>query len=236
MGNLKKAEKQEVVINIIIWSAIWGIFEATVGYLLHLISFAYSWLIWYPAACFFMMNVYRKNGRISSVFFVALLSAAVKMLNLLLPGRIDKVINPAVSIVLEAIAMVAIVYSANYLLRGKNKGPFSKALMVLGMNSTWRLLYALYLFFLVPEWIRDISVISSTAKFIPFFITQNLISSVIVFIGYQLIAYIIKPLEFIERRLNTLFRRSARRTLPILPPALAALALCINIALQFILR
>lgn len=236
MSNAEKAERNAVIYNIIIWGAIWGIFEATVGYLLHIVSFGYTWVIWYPVACFFMTNVYRKTGKISSVYLIGFLCAAIKMLNLFLPGRVDKVINPAVSILFEALAMATVVFAANHLLRGKNKSPFAKAIMALCMNTGWRLLFALYLLFLVPGWIRDISVVSSAAKFIPFFITQNLITTVLIYIGYQYKTYIFKQLKFIERRLWTRLDAVPSRTVPILQPALAVLLLCVNIALQFILK
>ena len=237
MGNAEKAERQSVVINIVFGGAIWGIFEATVGYLMHLVSFGYSWLIWYPVACFFMTNVYRKTGRISAVFFVGLLCAAIKMLNLILPGRIDKIINPAISIVFEALALATVVFAADRLLGDKYKNPFTKALIALSMNTGWRLFYSLYLLFLVPGWIRDVSVVSSAAKFIPFFITQNLITTALIFIGYQFISYILKPLDIIERRLsNWRHDTMPNRAKPILQSSLAAILLCANIALQFMLQ
>ncbi|MPN09750.1 hypothetical protein SDC9_157042 [bioreactor metagenome] len=155
MVNFENKNRFSILINIVVWGAIWGIFEATAGYLLHLVSFGYSWLIWYPIACFFMANVYRKTGKLSSVFFIGLLCAAIKMLNLFLPGRIDKVINPAISIVFEAFAMVTVVFAANRILDGKHKSPLVKALMALSMNTGWRLLFALYLLFLVEGYHRS---------------------------------------------------------------------------------
>jgi len=91
-----KTERYSFVLNIIVWGSLWGIFEATVGYLLHLVPFNYGYLVWYPVACFFMANIYRKTSRVSSLFYIGLLSAAIKLINLLFPVRIDKVINPAV--------------------------------------------------------------------------------------------------------------------------------------------
>lgn len=235
MGNIKKTESQAVFYNIIIWGAVWGIFEATAGYFLHQISFGYSWLIWYPVACFFMTNVYRKTGMLTSVVFVGLLCAAIKMLNLFLPGRIDRVLNPSISIVFEAITLAAIAYAVNHLLRGKKKSPLIKVLMALGMNTGWRVLYVLYLLFLVPDWIREVSVISTMSRFIPFFITQNLITSALIFIGYQYVAYILGPLQSLEHRLSTRLGK-VNGEAPILQPAVAAFLLCINIVLQFLLK
>lgn len=235
MGNIKKTESQAVFYNIIIWGAVWGIFEATAGYFLHQISFSYSWLIWYPVACFFLANVYRKTGRLTAAVCAGLLCAAIKMLNLFLPGRIDKVLNPAISIIFEAITLAAFAYAVNHLLKGKKKSPLIKALMALGMNTGWRLLYVLFLLFLVPDWIREVSVISTMSKFVPFFITQNLLTTAIVFIGYQYATYIFRPMQSIEHRLSTRIGNVSRGA-SVIQPAVAAVLLCTNIVLQFLLK
>jgi hypothetical protein len=232
----KERNGYSLILNIIVWGALWGIFEATVGYLLHLASFGYSWIIWYPFACFFLMNTYRKTGRISAVFYVGLLCASIKMLNLFLPGRIDKVISPAISIVFESLAMAAIVFLADLFMRGKHKNPFIKALVAFSMNTGWRLLFVLYLLFLVPGWIRDVSVISSPEKFIPFFVTQNLITSALIFIGYLSKAVVLKPIELAENRLSGWLQTVPKQAVPIMQTGLASLLLLANIALQFLLK
>ncbi|GEM_PF-433013 len=234
MKKNNKSEQYGIFLTILSWGALWGIFEATADYLLHAVSFDYSWLIWYPAACFFMSNVYRKTGKISSICFIGLLCAAIKLLNLFLPGRIDKVINPAVSIVFEALAMAAVVFAVNRL--AKRKNPFVKAIAALATNTGWRVLYILYLLFLVPAWIRDVSVISSVDKFILFFVAQNLITSAIIFIGYQFKPYLLKPVEFLENRIEKINEKKQYRTSVILHAGITALLLCTNVVLQMILK
>ena len=236
MVNVEKTERYSVLVIIVIWGTLWGIFEATVGYLLHSVAFGYSWIIWYPAACFFMAAVYRETGRISSILYIGLLCAAIKMLNLILPGRIDRVINPAISIVFEALAMSVVVFVTRRLSGVKHKNPIIKALVAFSMNMGWRLLYVLYLLFLVPDWIKDISVVSSTSKFIPFFITQNLITTALIFIGYQFMSYIFRPFERIETVLSNRFDKLPRRAVPILQTTMAVLLLSVNVVLQFMLK
>ena len=221
------------IFSVLIWGALWGIFEATAGYLLHTVSFGYSWLIWYPAACFFMANVYRNTRRISSICYVGLLCAAVKLFNLLLPGRIDRVLNPAVSILAEALAMAAVVFAVNRFAVRENT--FVKALWALATNTGWRVLYILYLLFFVPAWIRDISVIGSRDLFISFFIMQNLITSAIIYIGYQLKTFILKPPDLLEHRYSIGLDLSSRSA-AVLKTGIAALLLCTNIALQMVLK
>ena len=236
MDNENKTDKYSVFLNIIVWGAMWGIFEATVGYLLHGLSFGYSWLIWYPAVCFFMANVYRKTKKVSSILFIGLLCASIKMLNLFLPGRIDKVINPAISIAFEALVAAAVVFAAKCLFKEKRKNLFTKALIALTMNTGWRILYILYLLFLVPNWIRDISVISSAEKFIPFFITQNLITTILIFTGYQFKYYIFKPVDITEHNLLKLSNIIPSRAMLFIQTGLAALILFTNIVLQLMLK
>ena len=236
MVNMDKTERYSVLVNIVMLGTIWGIFEATVGYLLHLASFGYSWIIWYPVACFFMANVYRKTGRFSSIFYIGFICAAIKMLNLFLPGRIDRVVNPAISIVFEALAMTAVVFMARRLLGEKRKNPVIKAVMAFSMNTGWRLLYSLYLLFLVPDWIKDVSVVSSASKFISFFITQNLITTALIFIGYQFASYFFRPIENLEYRLANRFDKVPSRMILILQTGIAALLLSVNVVLQLILK
>ncbi len=232
----KAASKKGIfALNIILWGALWGIFEATLGYLLHSISFGYSWLVWYPAACFFMANAYRKTGRVSSIVFVGLLSAGVKLFNLLLPGRIDRVLNPAVSIVFEALSMAAVLLAARRIVE-QGKSPLVKAGIALAMNTGWRLMYLLYLLFLVPDWMREISVLSSAEKFLSFFVTQNLVTGMLVFIGYLLKSRLFKPLEGLEHRIAKRFGALPKRPVVFLQAGAAAIALGTDIALQLALK
>ncbi|WP_444644341.1 hypothetical protein ACRQU7_05455 [Caproiciproducens sp. R1] len=233
MNGQEKTKGFSVLFNVIVWGTTWGIFEATVGYLLHMLPVNISWLLWYPVACFFMGNVYRKTGSVSAILMVGALCASIKMLNLFLPGRIDKVLNPAVSIVFEAMAMAAVLFTVNKLSEEKHRNPFVKALAALTMNTGWRLLYIFYLLFLVPDWIREVSVISSMDKFISFFVAQNLITSLILFIGYQFKHDIFRPIEAVERKMGKTGSKIPTHSVPALKAATEAILICINIALQF---
>lgn len=236
MSDKRKAPWHVTILTIIVWGTLWGMFEATIGYLLHRVSFGYSWVIWYPVACYFMSNVYRKTGRVSSIAYTGLLCAAMKLLNLFLPGRIDRVVNPALSIVFESVALAGMVLVVKGLRKEKQNSPSIKALAALMMNTGWRALFAFYLLFLVPDWIRDISVISSVEKFTPFFITQNLITSALIFMGYQWKQAVIKPVIIVENHLSNRFRAIPKRAVPMLQASLATLMLCANVALQLLLQ
>ena len=225
------------VLTILLWGSLWGLFEAIFGYLLHLLPFSIGWLIWVPVACFFMSNVYRKTGRISSILLIGLLCSCIKLTNLFLPGRVDRVLNPAVSILLEATALAITVYVAERFAE-RHEGtpsPLGKATLAVGMNTGWRLLYALYLLILVPNWMREISVISSMEKFIPFFITQNLMTSTLLFLGYSNKRLLFRPIEQGERAISSLREVIPANWLPLYQTGAVMLLLCLNVTLAFLL-
>lgn len=217
-----KALSKNPVLTALAWASLWGIFEATAGYLLHLISFGLGWLIWYPAAFFFLSAVRRQTGRAWPAALSGLLCATVKMLNLLLPGSIDKVLNPAMSIIFEALAFTCAAFILSRAFKGRGE-PFAGALAILLSNTAWRALYALYLRFCVPTWMCEISVISSPQKSAEFFLTQNLITSLITIAGCLLAKYLFKrfkPTVKKPSRLNPHVKTAAVLVLPLIHAAL----------------
>ncbi|MCK9479524.1 MAG: hypothetical protein M0R40_08525 [Firmicutes bacterium] len=236
MKTENKSKLLSAVINIVFWGAIWGVFEATVGYALHAVSFGYGWLIWYPAACFFLANVYRKTKSPSAVFLAGLLCASVKMLNLLSPIRIDKVINPAISIVFEALAIGLVIHLTKRFFNGKRNHIAAKTVVVLAMNTFWRLMYILYILLLVPSWMRDISVISNADKFVKFFVVENFATSLILFAAYQYASPILKPVKNAEKKLSSLLTKFSSRKVFAFKSALAVLTLCLYIVFTLALQ
>jgi hypothetical protein len=224
-----------MLLTVLIWGGLWGIFEATVGYLLHMLPFSIGWLVWYPVACFFMLNVYRKTRQRSSIILIGSLAACIKLFNLLLPGSIDRVLNPSVSIVFEALSMTTVIWAVNHLFANRKRGFFINALAAISMNTIWRGFYILYLLFLVPNWIREISVISSSQAFIKFFIVHNLASSLILVLGSVIFKYILIPIKSLEQKLTILFSGLSRGRVLGVKIALAVLLLGSNIALELLL-
>ncbi|MGI6004175.1 MAG: hypothetical protein ACOX88_01970 [Christensenellales bacterium] len=202
MEQVQRSGPCSMLFTIFTWGGLWGIFEATVGYLLHLLPFSIGWLIWYPVACFFMFQVYRKTQRTEAIVLVGLLSASIKLLNLFLPGRIDRVLNPAVSIVFEALAMAAVFLMIKHFFTKRERGLLIKAFTVLCMNTGWRAIYALYLLFLVPGWMREVSVISSTEALITFFLIHNFFTSVLLFAASLISKYIQRPVKDLENKVS----------------------------------
>jgi hypothetical protein len=89
------------------FGALWGIAEATLGYLLHLLPFtvpivSLSGAVMFPIGFFFMYSALRTSSEASSILLTAVVAAAVKAATLLVPGVTFLFVrNPMVAILLE---------------------------------------------------------------------------------------------------------------------------------------
>jgi len=162
-----------VLRSVLFWGLAWGAFEATIGFVLHQLPFAIGAYVWFPAAYFFMDRTYQKTGRRCAVVWTALLSASLKMLNLFWAIRSDYVINPAVSIVLESLAMVGVL---SFTREGKTSF-WQIAWKVSATNALWRLGYTLYAAALVPAWMREVSVVRDAGALLSFVGHEHVLSS-----------------------------------------------------------
>lgn len=167
------------ITTIIFWGSLWGLVEATVGHVLHIIPFKIGWMMWFPIAFYFMNKVHTITNMKGSVMYAALLAALIKLIDLFAPIRIDYVINPAISIIFEGLAIfITLGLFEKYNI-------FNNKVYAIVINSSWRLMYIIYVLFL-PSFLRDISPISGLQPFIKFFFIENLVTSLIVFAYIQL--------------------------------------------------
>ena len=157
----------------IFYGAVWGIVEATLGYLIHLTKMS-STIILCPLAFFFMNQVYKSTGKIKSIFFISIMSASIKLLDLFTNVRIDKVINPAISILLEGAVFAIMIYIFQKNDLKKN----TKIISVFVMNTLWRMAYCIYLFF-SPRFIYEYSILVSTQNVYDFLIVKNIQTSLV---------------------------------------------------------
>jgi len=95
------------------WGALWGIAEATLGYVLHIAAAAIPGLpgfVMFPAAFYFMAKAYRIDNETKNVLIVAMIAAMIKLTGILVPGNISiLVLNPVLSILMEGLAVFLVV-------------------------------------------------------------------------------------------------------------------------------
>lgn len=161
---------------IVFWGAVWGIAEATLGHMLHVMDFNIGWLVWFPLAFYFMSRAYKETGKTGAILYTSLIASAIKLINLLMPVRIDKVINPAISILLEGtvLFLLAMVNERNRFISKY------KLFHVAAASFGWRVLYSVYAMFM-PQWMKSISPIRGIAPFLKFFLYEGAVGGSLIF-------------------------------------------------------
>ncbi|EKQ52836.1 MULTISPECIES: hypothetical protein [unclassified Clostridium] len=159
--------------TIVFWGSLWGIIEVTLGYLLHKINFSFGWCIWFPLAFYFMDKIYRKTGKVQYILYGAIVTSAIKLTNLFIEVRIDKVINPAISILFEAIALL-VIYKV---IEKKNKK--IGIIEILIVNVFWRCLYSIYIF-IMPSSFLAISPLAGLDSFLRFILLESSVNAIFI--------------------------------------------------------
>lgn len=116
----KKKSILNVVLTVVFFGAIWGLLEATIGYILHWLPSMVSGLVMFPIGAALMYAAYRNSDKKSVIIYVGLIAVAIKAINLLMPlppAGPMKVINPMISIVIQAL----VVFGLSFLYERKTK-------------------------------------------------------------------------------------------------------------------
>jgi hypothetical protein len=176
------------IYTVIFWGAVWGLAEATLGYVLHMFSLNIGWLFWFPLAFFFMDRVYIQTKNPNSILWISFISASIKLIDFLLPTSIDRIINPTVSILLEG----SIVFAVVKITEAKKDFFGYEFLKAFTASIGWRLLYIVYILFM-PLFFYNISPLRAPDTLLWFLIFESIINSIIIY------AYI-KLKDMINRR------------------------------------
>ncbi len=108
----KVMNNKRTIFTILFFGGLWGIIEATLGYLVHFLPTGFPGMIMFPIAFYFMYSSYKNTNKQSAVFFTALVAGIIKLSDLFIPLKSTmSAINPAVSIVLESLIVFAFIKS-----------------------------------------------------------------------------------------------------------------------------
>ncbi|MBN2605377.1 MAG: hypothetical protein JXR62_06130 [Bacilli bacterium] len=106
----------KLLVQIIFFGAIWGIFEATIGHYIHYFPALISGSIMFPIASLILYQAYQKTSSKSALLYIAFVAVAIKSVDFLLPlpyGNPFKVINPMIAIIMEALLVYAVIKILN---------------------------------------------------------------------------------------------------------------------------
>lgn len=173
-----KVEGMRYLSIILVWGAIWGIIEATIGNALHLLPFRVpTGSVLFPIGYFCMQKSFNETKDIRSMFFTAGVAASIKFVNLFSAiTPVIKVLNPAACVLFEGLAVVVVFTIYKY----KNSDIGFKQSLI--MSSSWRIGYYIScLAIFIPLMMMEISSISGLNRFVEFFIINGLVNSMIIY-------------------------------------------------------
>jgi hypothetical protein len=128
---------------ILFWGALWGITEATLGYVLHIFSIPFPGLpglMMFPVAFVYMHKVYESTKEPVSVMHIAVVAASIKLTDLLFGGLMTiYVVNPALSLMIEALTVTVFFQLV------KNNQRNIYFLEVFAMGWIWRAIFLGYM-------------------------------------------------------------------------------------------
>lgn len=98
---------RSVWVYILFFGAVWGILEATLGYVLQFLPPLVSGSVMFPIAAMLMIITYQNTKSKSAMIYVAAIAATIKAINFFLPGLPPiKTYNPMIAIMLQSVVMV----------------------------------------------------------------------------------------------------------------------------------
>ena len=101
--------KTQFFLTVLFWGSIWGIIEATLGWVLHATHLHHGTSnILFAFGIFCMLSATARTGKGSVAVMLTAVVAAIKMCDFFLPGGAVGVLHPALYILLEG-AMIAVV-------------------------------------------------------------------------------------------------------------------------------
>ncbi len=128
--------KVHIFLTILYFGAIWGILEASLGALLHMVPVPFlAGTIMFPIAAAVLIRAHMRLQYRPALLYVGMVAALIKSVNFLTPLNQWRVINPMISIIFESLLVVGLV---TYM--SKRSLPVSLAAFVTA-SVAWRSLY-----------------------------------------------------------------------------------------------
>lgn len=174
----EKMQKLHTISIILFWGALWGVVEATVGYIIHALPFKMpTGSILFPIGYCFMQKSYKETKDLKSILYTSAIATSIKLINLFIPTvQIIKVLNPSAYILFEGLAVVFVFKIFEY-----NEEPI-KFIHSLIMSLFWRIGYYVINFVIfIPLALVSSSSILNRTKFIEFFLINSFINSILIY-------------------------------------------------------
>jgi len=168
-----KTKKIEFISQIIFFGAIWGLLEATLGYVLHLLPALIAGSIMFPIAIFILFKAYKNTQSRYAILMIGILAMMIKSMNLMLPGHPAKTINPMIAMFIQSLIAFGVIPMFD-------KGHLTQKIsLIIVMSVGWRMgMMFYYGYNYLTTNFLDFRLASFTSGF-EFILIEGLISGVI---------------------------------------------------------
>jgi hypothetical protein len=161
--------------------AMWGIAEATLGYVLHIAAVALPGLpgfVMFPVAFFFMRKAYQIDNETKSIMIISLIAAMIKLCDIFVPGNSAiLVFNPVLSILMEGMSVFFVI--------GWHKSRSSEMGIsaYFGMGVVWRSIFLIYMLVLARFNLPAGLVTNGMLVSLKFLLLESFINAILI-VGY----------------------------------------------------
>ena len=164
---------KKIFIQTLFFGSLWGILEATLGHVLHFIPATIAGAVMFPIAGAILYKAYNKTESIQSLFYIGIIAAMIKSVDLLLPQlSIYKTINPMISILMESLVVVLVM---SFLV---SKNPMKKYSALIIASVSWRSIFVLWMYIVYLNTGMMAPYLATTSGIIDFVIITGLLSGV----------------------------------------------------------
>ncbi len=178
-----KPDDRPTLLPILLWGALWGLAEATLGFALHKAAVALPGLpgfLMFPVAAFFLERTVRTAGNASAALGASAVAAVVKLTGLAVPGADPiRVLNPALSILFEGLAVAALF--AVFARAGREPG----LLGAFAAAVAWRGAFCLHLWLLAAFALPAGLVTSGAATLLRFLVGESLANALLIAVLFR---------------------------------------------------
>lgn len=171
---MSKKNESKHVRTFIFWGSLWGLAEATLGSVFHIIPWIAGFFM-FPIGFYFMKKALNDSGKLVSIFYTASIAAGIKLTGLFLPLQHPaKILNPAASIMLEAVAVILFFNVFNY-----EKSQF-KLREIITVTLGWRLIFITYHMVLLSLSLYDGILKMDMYTLVRFLVFESIINALII--------------------------------------------------------
>lgn len=109
----KKNNLSHSLIIALCWGSLWGLAEATLGHILHLVRIpGLAGFVMFPMGVFFMTKAYQDSKNLNVILTTSIVAATIKLSNMLFPGTSPfDVLRPAIAIISESLVVFVLISS-----------------------------------------------------------------------------------------------------------------------------